>query len=303
MPPPFRPDSPGVTIVGSRSRNDFTDGPDGLTAGPGRWIQGRSSSRGNHRFPIPARDGLPPDGAGSAVLANTGTARAQLSASDEERLQILSEPDAVKKKLEKDRNRAPYEFFKSQVAPFDVLPFVKPHHWSTVTLDMRANEEDYDGFLQTEPCMLPGMPLQVVYRRDSRLIKEQRRSLSQQVLLTRIPKEWTLDLVRPGAATGRKLAGKPLGTRAEPDADPRAEQGLDQPVRPWGRMSATIPTGVERDNTRDLERLRYYRLVLPMDAEKPPLSSHPLTWTHDQPRRLGRPSSRYPLRGAAAGPP
>jgi hypothetical protein len=214
------------------------------------------------------------------VLAFTGTARAQLSASDEERLQILSEPDAIKKKLEKDRNRVPYEFYKSQVAPFDVLPYIKPHHWSTVTLDMRANEEDYDGFLQTEPVMMPGMPLQVVYRRDSRLIKEQRRALSQQVLLTRIPKEWTLDLVRPGAL--------------RPDASWQASLSVLEPNQmlilvlskdstnqfaPWGRMSATIPMGVERDNARDLERLRYYRLVLPMDAEKPPLSSHPLTWT------------------------
>ena len=47
----------------------------------------------------------------------------------------------------------------------------------------------------------------------------------------------------------------------------------------WNRMSAMIPMGVERDNTRDLDRQRYYRLVLPMEPDKPTLSSHPLTWT------------------------
>ena len=59
------------------------------------------------------------------VLALSHSARAQLTTQEEERLQILSDPDAIKKKLDKKRNRPPFEFFKSQVAPFDVLPFVK----------------------------------------------------------------------------------------------------------------------------------------------------------------------------------
>ena len=46
-------------------------------------------------------------------------AMAQLSSTDEERLQILSDPDALKKKSEKDRTRASYEFFRSQVAPLE----------------------------------------------------------------------------------------------------------------------------------------------------------------------------------------
>ena len=45
--------------------------------------------------------------------------------SEEERLQILTDPDALRKKLEKDKNRPPFEFFRSQVAPFDILPYVK----------------------------------------------------------------------------------------------------------------------------------------------------------------------------------
>ncbi len=44
-------------------------------------------------------------------------------------------------------------------------------------------------------------------------------------------------------------------------------------------MTAMIPMGAERDSSRDLDRLRYYRLVMPMEPDKPPLSSHPLTWT------------------------
>ncbi len=121
------------------------------------------------------------------VLASAHSARAQLTTQDEERLRILSDPDAVKKKLDEKRNRPPFEFFKSQIAPFDVLPFVKAHHWSTLILDMRANEADYDGFLQTDPVPLEPMPLEMVFRREARLVKEQRRAPAQQVLLDAHP--------------------------------------------------------------------------------------------------------------------
>jgi hypothetical protein len=214
------------------------------------------------------------------VLASAGAARAQVTASEEERLQILTDPDAIKKKLEKDRNPHPFDFFKSKVAPFDVLPYVKPNHWATLTLEMRANDEDYEGFLQTDAVMLPGMPLQVVYRRDAHLLKEQRRGLPQQVLLTRIPKEWTLEIVRPGAL--RPDASWPASlSRLEPHQMLVLILSKDSTNQfaNWSRMSAMIPMGAERDSARDLDRQRYYRLVLPMEPDKPPLSSHPLAWT------------------------
>jgi hypothetical protein len=214
------------------------------------------------------------------VLASAGPALAQVTPSEEERLQILTDPEAIKKKLEKERNRQPFEVFKSLVAPFDVLPFVKPNHWATLSLEVRANDEDYEGFLQTDPVMLPGMPLQIVYRRDARLMKEQRRGLPQQVLLTRIPKEWNLEIVRPGALRPDYTWQAPLSI-LEPhqmlvlilskDATSKFAQ--------WNAMTSMIPMGVERDNSRDLDKQRYYRLVLPMDSEKPQLSAHPLAWT------------------------
>ena len=51
------------------------------------------------------------------------SARAQLTTQEEERLRILSDPDAIKKKMDEKKDRPPFEFFKSQVAPFDVLPY------------------------------------------------------------------------------------------------------------------------------------------------------------------------------------
>src|SRR5271168_2177670 len=74
---------------------------------------------------------------------------AQLPQTEEERLQILTEPDALKKKIEKDKNRAPFEFFRSRVAPFDVLPYVRANHWSSVLFELRANDDDYEGFLKS----------------------------------------------------------------------------------------------------------------------------------------------------------
>src|ERR1700733_5880393 len=108
---------------------------------------------------------------------------AQITPSEEERLQILTEPKSIAKKVAKDKNQAPFEFFRSQVAPFDVLPFVKANHWCTVLFELRANLDDYDGALQTNPVMLVGMPQQLSCRREARLLKEKRANLALQVML------------------------------------------------------------------------------------------------------------------------
>src|SRR5262249_55362832 len=105
--------------------------------------------------------------------------------------------------------RPPIEFFRSQIAPFDILPYVKANHWSTLSLEMRSNYDDYLGMLQTNPVRALGMsrdgltvvdaPIDVIYRREARLLKEQRARLSLQLMLPRIPKELGLELARPEA--------------------------------------------------------------------------------------------------------
>ena len=94
-----------------------------------------------------------------------------------------------------------------------------------------------------------------------------------------VPKELMVDMVRPNAL--------------RPDANWQATLSTLPPHQmlvlvlskdatnkfaAWNRMSAIIPSSVERDGG-DIEKLRYYRLVLPMEPDKPALSSHPLTWT------------------------
>jgi hypothetical protein len=219
--------------------------------------------------------------AAGLFLASAVPARAQLPTQEEDRLRgILLDPEMVKKKLDEKKNRPPFEFFKSQVAPFDILPFIKPNHWSTLTLELRANDEDYDGVLRTDPAPYQPMPIEMVFRREARLVKEQKRALGQQVLLTRIPKEWTLSLVRAGALRPDSGWSALLST-LEPHQSLIVVLSKDATQRfaTWGRMAAMIPTSTERDNVQQLDRQRYYRLVLPTDPDKVALSPHPLTWT------------------------
>jgi len=199
---------------------------------------------------------------------------------EEEQLQILSDPAAAKKKTEKDKTRPPFEFFKSQVTPFDVLPFVKANHWSTFALELRANEEDYDGYLQTVPVLLRGMPLELIYRRDARLLKEQRARLPLQVMLNEVPKEWMIDMAHSGAL--RPDASWQASLTTLPPHQMLililSKEATNQ-FAAWNRMTASIPATTDREVNTDLEKERYYRLVLPMEPDKPALSSHPLTWS------------------------
>ncbi len=214
------------------------------------------------------------------TLTSPTTSHAQLSTTEEERLQILSDPDAAKKKLEKERNRAPIEFYRSQIAPFDVLPYVKENHWSSLALELRSNLEDFDGYMQTGPMMMLGMPHEVIYRRDARMLKEARARLVEQVLLTKIPKEWSIDIIRPGAIRPDGIwQASLLPLESDQMLIVVLSKETTNNYAAWNRMVATIPTSIDRDSQLDIEKLRYYRLVLPMEPDKPLLSAHPLTWT------------------------
>ncbi|MFI5455733.1 MAG: hypothetical protein ACHRXM_09815 [Isosphaerales bacterium] len=212
-----------------------------------------------------------------------GRALAQPALTDEERLQILLEPDAIRKKIQRDKNRPPFEFFRSQVAPFDVLPYAKANHWTTLSFELRANDDDYKGSLQTDPVMLLGLPQEVIFRCDARLLKEQRARRGLQMMVPasngQVPKEWSVALLRPGALRPDATWQATLSTLPPHQMLVLVlSKDATNKFAAWGRMAATIPSEVERDGG-DVEKLRYYRLVLPMDSDKPALSSHPLTWT------------------------
>jgi hypothetical protein len=208
---------------------------------------------------------------------------AQISATEEERLQILTEPEALKKRLQKEKLRPPFELFRSQIAPFDVLPFVKANHWCTLSFELRANEDEYEGYLQTDAVRLLGMPQQVYFRRDAHLLKEQRTRRSMQIMIPsldgQVPKEGYADMLRPGALRPDTTWQVSLSTLAPHQMLVLIlSKDATNKFAAWNRMWAAIPTNVEREGG-DVEKLRYYRIVLPMEPDKPAISSQPLTWT------------------------
>jgi hypothetical protein len=213
----------------------------------------------------------------------SSAALAQLPSAEEERLQILTEPDAVKKKLEKDKSRAPFEFFRSRVAPFDILPYVRANHWASMMFEMRANDDDYDGFLKSDPVRMMGRPQEVIYSREARLLKEKRTNLTLQIMIPAengiVPKELLVEMVRPNALRADVNWQANLST-LPPHQMLVLVLSKDATTKfaAWNRLSAIIPSSVERD-APEIEKSRYYRLVLPIEADKPALSSHPLTWT------------------------
>lgn len=217
---------------------------------------------------------------GVCFVLSASLVRAQLPDNTEERLKMLADPEGVKKKLEKEKTRPPLEFFRSQVAPFDVLPYVKANHWFTLRLDMRANHDDYNGWLQSAPVDLLGMPQQIIHRRDARLVKEQQTRISMQLLLPTIPKELTFELVRPDAIRADDLWPASL-KKLEPHQMLILVLTKDSNdvYNQWRKLHAVNPSGVDRGDLMALERHRYYQLVLPSEPDKLFLSPHPLTWS------------------------
>lgn len=199
-----------------------------------------------------------------------------------ERLRALTDPESEVKKQAEKRSRPPFEFFRTQVAPSEVIPFVKPNHWVTLTLEMRANHADYVGSLRTAPVQLLSMPHRVVYQRDAGLVGEQDARLSMQTLFPTLPKEQNeldLELIRPAAIRSDGITQAIL-QRLQPHQMLVPVLGVDSPeYMSWSRFQATLPTSVDRDPA-SADRLRYYRLLTPQDPERPlPLPAHPLAWT------------------------
>ena len=197
----------------------------------------------------------------------------------EERLKILTSPEDAKKAA-REKARPPMEFFRSQVSPFDILPYVKPNHWSTLNLEVRSNHRDYEGILQTSPVPLWRMPQAVAYRREARLVKGQRSRLGLQMMLPEDPQGTR---ARPAAPDSLLADESWLATLRVLEPHQMlilvlAKDSNDAYAH-WARFQAMGPPSDDRLGSEDQDRKRYYRLVLPLEPDKPLVSSHPLTWT------------------------
>jgi hypothetical protein len=218
-----------------------------------------------------------------ATAAGGGPVRAQAVPSAEERLKILTDPESLKKlekEKDKDKLRPPLEIFRSQVAPFDVLPYVKPKHWSTIALELRANLDNYAGIVQTELVPLAGMPHAMLYRRDARLLKGHKATLGMQVMLPQVPREMAIELIQPDAIRADETWRASLRI-LDPHQMliPVLTKGPNDGYAQWKGFQAFTPTSVDPAEFVSSERQRYYALVLPQEPDRPPLSPHSLTWS------------------------
>ncbi len=199
-----------------------------------------------------------------------------------EKFKELTNPEGALAKEREKLKKPPFEFFRTQIAPSEIIPYTKPNHWSTLSLEMRANHAAYDGFLRTAPVRLLDMSHDLLYRRDARLLEEQDARISMQILIPLLPKdsnELDLELIRPESIRGDGIT-QAIIQRILPHQMLVPVLGPEAPkYAPWSRFQATIPTSVDPDPS-SADRLRYYRFVTSQDPERsPPLSAHPLTWT------------------------
>lgn len=217
---------------------------------------------------------------GLAALVAAPFARAQEAMQPEdERIQILTDPESVKKKVAKGKNRPPLEFFRSKVAPFDVLPYVKESHWATIAVEMQANDLDYVGMLRTGETPLLNMPHVIDFRREARLLSGRRARLVFQALLSTVPKEWPLDLARPDSPRyDMTWQSNLLQTPTHQMLVVVLSKESSNQYASWNRMGAIVPESADASSV-DVDKLRYYRLVIPTEFESLFLAPHPLTWT------------------------
>lgn len=194
-----------------------------------------------------------------------------------EKLKSLNDPGDPTKK--KDRIKPDFEFYRGQIAPFDILPYIKEHHWNTLSLEMKANHFDYEGQVQTAAVKLAGMPHAVRFLRDARLQKGQNARISLQTMFPEYARVMNLELARPDAIRPEALWEVNL-LKLEPHQMLVAVVGKDAPsYLVWGQKLQAFRHVNEGVDRLEADRNRYYRMVVTQSPDKPLLSPHSMTWT------------------------
>ncbi len=181
---------------------------------------------------------------------------------------------------QEERLKPPFEFYRTQVAPFDVLPYIKPNHWVTLNQELEANLFDYQGQFRTAPIPLLNMPQAVTFGTDATLLKGQAGRLSFQVMMPRYSRMIDLELVRPEAIRADDVTQAPLAALQPHQMLIAVLANNPSPYGQWTRLQALVPASTDINDAPAVDRRRYYRLATSQDPERPPnLSNHPLTWT------------------------
>ena len=236
------------------------------------------------------------------VAAMTPAPLALGQGGSEQLSKILNDPEKLEE-LKKEKARPPIEFFRSQVMPNDILPYLKANHWSMFGLEMRANHEDYDGSLQSRPVTLADQPQEMIYRRDARLVKGQVARLTMPILLPTILKEIGFQLIRPDAIRQDEewLASLRLLEPHQQMVVVLSKTANDHFAR-WSQFRATLaqqrPAGSDPAPDRQAALLSDGPAARSRQA---PALAPPADLVADQPRDLGRHGSRDPGGQSAAG--
>lgn len=224
------------------------------------------------------------------LMAGPASVRARDGLTDEEKFKALTGLEALDRtpKERETKDWPPFEMFLSRVAPFDTLPYVKPGHWSLMTVSVRSNDSAYQGWLQSAAEVngrpqvpLPRMSSAMVFRMDAGLPQAQEVVRSFPFLMPRVSSSrqpLILELARPGALRADASFEAPI--QKLPPHQMLVVVLSPEPDKydSWGGMQATVPASADPDGA-SIDRLRYYRMVLPLLPEQPNLSPHPLTWT------------------------
>ena len=195
----------------------------------------------------------------------------------------MAEPKA-KEKAKADLERPPFEFLRSQIAPFDVLPFYKQNHWMMMTVEARSSREDFRGSLQTQPLSLFGSQRDVIFQRPISMDRNTPTRMSSPLFVPprympqRVTKIFDIDLFRENALRPTEI-WKANVRAMEPHQmavivlarDPSTYNHINKYVN-------SFPSSISHDSLT-LERGRYYRFVLPDNPEKPLLAPSFLFWT------------------------
>ncbi len=206
---------------------------------------------------------------------------------------VTAQQEAARKQLEEDAKRLeeerrkkeaekpPFEFGKFMTQPNNlemVESAYKPGHWTSATLEILANKEDFHGALITTPAPLDNMPYNLATSRPVTLAKKQKKAVEVTLYVPPMLAKGERFGMQLLAGGEREVGGTGLVFTKIPahqfyfvvlsrDAERYAFLNeLDSVQPPAGNL---ISSGGER----------YYKVLMPKIEQRVPLSTNPLCWT------------------------
>lgn len=230
-------------------------------------------------------DSTPPGGR-SAMAAPLPQQQDEIESAQSEatkKFREMAKPES-KEKAKADLERPPFEFLRSQIAPFDVLPFYKQNHWVMMTVEARSSRDDFKGLIRSQPLSLFGSQRDMIFERTVSMDRNTPTRMSFPLFVPprympqKLGKIFDLDLYREGGLRPTEIWQ--ANVRAmEPHQMAVLILARDPALYTnWSKLAASFPAGVARDSV-SLERGRYYRFVLPENPEKPLIAPSMLFWT------------------------